>query len=100
MATVRIRSRPTGVRRMLSLAQRHETIGFQGAQPLQFGREVTIEANAMPALDGRFVDAAVTHDLVNDVLAQHIVVVHAHAAMRRKRAGCNRTLVVCSDLWF
>src|ERR1700690_418240 len=77
-----------------AVAHLNQSIACQSEQPLQFGGEILLKGNAVPAFDGRHIDAAVTHDLVDDVLSQPIVFGHAHAAMRRKRAARNRGLVV------
>ena len=80
MATVRISSRPAGRERDAPVAKLHETVRFQGAQPLEFVREIAFEMHAMPALDGGHIDAAMAHESVDDVLTQHIV---ASSCMRR-----------------
>src|SRR5450631_577712 len=77
-----------------AVAQMDQAIGCQGVQPFKFGGEILLEANAVPVFDGRHIDPAVAHDLVDDVLSQPIVFGHAHAAMRGKRAACNGALIV------
>src|SRR5690606_27431754 len=68
----------------------YEPVGLQARELKERVREVAREVDVVAILDRRDVDFALTHELLNDIAAQHIVFVQRHAAPYRQASLIER----------